>query len=84
MAYEDIIYKTIQEELLWKDISGKEIKYITDHMPNQNDLGLGIKKVGNSRDAKKSLCELQIRLFAAYLRNDHTLLSIFQRLEFLI
>eukprot|EP01083_Nonionella_stella_P128803 390391_1 len=31
MAFEDIIYKSVQEEKLWKDIAGKEIKYITDH-----------------------------------------------------
>eukprot|EP01083_Nonionella_stella_P289770 986074_1 len=79
LAFEDIIYKSVQEEKLWADIAGKEIKYITDHMPNQHLLGRGIAKVAPTSDAKKSICHLQLKLFAAYLRNDHSLLSVFQR-----
>jgi len=79
MAFEDIIYKSVQDEKLWLDIAGKEIKYITDHMPNQHLLGGGITNVANDKQSTKSLCVLQLKLFKAYLRNDHTLLSIFQR-----
>eukprot|EP01083_Nonionella_stella_P308652 1089980_1 len=79
MSFEDIIYKSVQEEKLWKDISGKEIKYITDYMPNQHLLGRGLKTVAPTRDARKSVCRLQWKLYSAYLRNDHTLLSVFQR-----
>eukprot|EP01083_Nonionella_stella_P146148 459255_1 len=79
MAFEDIIYKSVQEEKLWKYISGKEIQYITDYMPNQHLLGHGLQKVAPTNDDKKSVCQLQCRLYHAYLRNDHTLLSVFQR-----
>eukprot|EP01083_Nonionella_stella_P194834 718302_1 len=79
MAYEDIIYKSVQEEKLWKDISGKEIKYITDYMPNQHLLGRGLKTVAPNKEARRSVCRLQWKLYSAYLRNDHTLLSVFQR-----
>eukprot|EP01083_Nonionella_stella_P127456 386055_1 len=79
MAFEDIIYKSVQEEKLWQDISGKEIKYITDYMPNQHLLGRGLKTVAPTNEAKKSVCQLQWRLYRAYLRNDHTLVSVFQR-----
>eukprot|EP01083_Nonionella_stella_P008237 23713_1 len=79
LAFEDIIYKSVQEEKLWEDIAGLEIKYITDLMPNQHLLGRGISKVASTYEAKKSICLLQLKLFAAYLRNDHTLLSLFQR-----
>eukprot|EP01083_Nonionella_stella_P172283 590697_1 len=79
MAFEDIIYKSVQEEKLWKDISGKEIKYITDYMPNQHLLGNGLQTVAPTKEAKRSVCQLQWKLYSAYLRNDHTLVSIFQR-----
>eukprot|EP01083_Nonionella_stella_P049576 132036_1 len=79
MAYEDIIYKSVQEEKLYKDIAGKEIKYITDYMPNQHLLGRGLQTVAPTKEAKKSVCRLQWKLYGAYLRNDHTLLSVLQR-----
>eukprot|EP01083_Nonionella_stella_P127458 386058_1 len=79
MAFEDIIYKSVQEEKLWQDIAGKEIKYITDYMPNQHLLGRGLQMVAPTQDAKRSLCRLQWKLYGAYLRNDHTLLSVLQR-----
>eukprot|EP01083_Nonionella_stella_P145413 455623_1 len=79
MAFEDIIYKSVQEEKLWIDIVGKEIKYITDYMPNQHLLGRGIQVVAPTKEAKKSVCQMQFKLFRAYLGNDHTLLSVFQR-----
>ena len=40
LAYYDIIYKSVKEEKLWSDISGKEIKKITDYMPNQDEIGM--------------------------------------------
>eukprot|EP01083_Nonionella_stella_P301832 1037784_1 len=79
ISFEDIIYKSVQEEKLYKDIAGKEIRYITDYMPNQHLLGHGLRIVAPTKAAKKSLCQLQLRLFRTYLRNDHTLLSVFQR-----
>eukprot|EP01083_Nonionella_stella_P124452 375771_1 len=79
MSFEDIIYKSVQEEKLWKDISGKEIKYITDYMPNQHLLGRGLQTVAPTPETKRSVCRLQWKLYGAYLRNDHTLLSVFQR-----
>eukprot|EP01083_Nonionella_stella_P251794 868353_1 len=79
MAYEDIIYKSVQEDKLWADIVGKEIKYITDYMPNQHLLGRGLQTVAPTKEAKKSVCRLQWKLYGAYLRNDHTLLSVLQR-----
>ena len=79
IAYEDIIYRSVQEQRLWDDIAGKEIKYITEHMPNTHRLGQGIKMVASTNEAKKALCHLQFRIFIQYLRNDHTLWSVFQR-----
>ena len=78
-AAEDIIYRSVQEKRLWDDIAGKEIKYITEYMPNTHRLGQGIKMVASTKESKKALCHLQFRLFTQYLRNDHTLWSVFQR-----
>ena len=79
IALEDIIYRSVQKEKLWADIVGKEIKYITNLMPNKHRLGQGLKSVTSSSEAKRSLYTLQFKLFKTYLRNDHTLLSVFQR-----
>eukprot|EP01083_Nonionella_stella_P173732 600142_1 len=79
LAFEDIIYKSYQEEMLYDDIVGYEIKYISDYMPNQDYAGQGIKRITASKGAKKSICTMQMKLFSAYLRNEHTLLSVFQR-----
>ena len=48
-------------------------------MPNQDKLGQGIKPIITSPNDKKSLRKLQFELFKTYLRNDHTLLALFQR-----
>ena len=79
LAHEDIIYKSKREEMLTTDIAGKEIKYINSRMTNQDKLGFGIKKVTQGEGATKALCILQVVLFSIYLRNDHTLLSLFAR-----
>eukprot|EP01083_Nonionella_stella_P011536 32733_1 len=79
LAYEDIIYKSVQDKQLKGDIVGKVIEYLTDYMPNQHMLGLGILKVASSKEAGKSICHMQWKLYVAYLRNNHTLLSVFQR-----
>eukprot|EP01084_Bolivina_argentea_P256747 432385_1 len=79
MAFQDIIYKSTQDEKLWKDVFGKEIKYISQYIPNQNLLGGGIRNIAAAENGTKSLCVLSWKLFKVYLRNDHTLLSVFQR-----
>eukprot|EP01083_Nonionella_stella_P011537 32734_1 len=79
LAYEDIIYKSVQDKQLPEDIIGKEIRYLTDYMPNQHLLGLGINKIASSNKARRSLCHMHWKLYLAYIRNDHTLLSVFQR-----
>eukprot|EP01084_Bolivina_argentea_P042293 78005_1 len=48
-------------------------------MPNQHLLGNGLQTVAPTKEAKRSVCQLQWKLYSAYLRNDHTLVSIFQR-----
>ena len=79
IAFQDVIYESFRERKLWADITGKEIKYISEMMPNPEKLGQGIKPVIISQEDKKSFCELQTRLYRAYLRNDHTFASLFQR-----
>eukprot|EP01083_Nonionella_stella_P128448 389248_1 len=79
MAFEDIIYKSVKEDKLYKDIAGKEVKYLTDYMPNQHLLGRGLQTVAPTKEAKRSICRLQWKLYGTYLRNDHTLLSVVQR-----
>jgi len=79
LAFEDVIYRSVQQEKLWRDIAGKEIKYISDYLPNTDKLGGGLKVVAAGSTAKRKLCFLQYKLWKAYLRNDHTLLSVFQR-----
>ena len=79
ISFEDIIYEEFRKEKLWSDITGKEIKYISQYMPHQDGLGRGIKSIRQTSDDKKSLRQLQFALFKTYLRNEHTLLSVFQR-----
>ena len=79
MAYEDDIYKSVWEQKIWADVAGKEIKYITTHMPNLHLMGQGIKIVASTTKAKKALCYLEFRLFRQYLRNDHTSCSVIHR-----
>ena len=55
IAFEDVIYESFRKEKLWADITGKEIKHISDLMPNQDKLGYGIKAITPSKEAKKSL-----------------------------
>ncbi len=77
MAYEEVIYRSVQEDLLWKDVHGKEIKYISDLMPN--DTGNGLKQLLSTKEDRSSICQLSWKLFKVYVRNEHTLLSVFQR-----
>eukprot|EP01083_Nonionella_stella_P221627 791616_1 len=79
LAFEDIIYKSYQQQVLYEATVGKEIKYISDYMPNQQFAGMGIKAIGSTTAAKKSICLMHWKLFTAYLGNEHTLLSVFQR-----
>ena len=79
LAYQDIKYKSFQEETAHQDIAGKELKYIDRHMPNKDKLGFGIKRMTKGDGATKELCKLQLALFIIYLRNDHSFLSLFAR-----
>ena len=78
VAVEDIIFRSVQDELLWRDIVGLEIKYFSRYIPSHR-LGLGLLHMAKTRDDRRSICTLQAKLFRSYLRNDHTLLSVFQR-----
>jgi len=79
IAFEDIIYKSVQEQRLWKDIAGKEIKYVQDGLPNPRLVGSGIAKIAPDERSRKDICALQYKLWKSYLRNEHTLLALFQR-----
>ena len=79
IAFEDIILKSTQELKLWEDVSGKEIEYYSEFTANQNLLGLGLKKQMQTKEDRKSMAKLFFKLFRLYLRNDHTVLSVFQR-----
>ena len=79
LSFQDIIYKSVKQKKMEQHIAGKEIKYIEIYMPNQHEIGHGIKRIASTKEARHSLCQLQWKLFKTYLRNDHTLLSIFQR-----
>ena len=80
IAYEDIIFQDFKNSMMKSDVIGKEIKYIDDLLPNKEYLGEGILKLfGDNREDKRSLCRLHYHLYKIYLRNDHTLLSMFQR-----
>jgi len=79
LAFEDVIYKSFQEQQLYQDIAGMEIKYMTEKMPNPHLLGRGLSKLGKNRESKKGLFGLQFNLWKSYLRNEHTLLALFQR-----
>lgn len=79
IAFEDIIFKSTQDEKLWDDVSGKEIKYYSDYVAHHDMLGLGLMKQMETKEDRKSMLLLTWNLFKLYLRNDHTVLSIFQR-----
>ena len=79
IAYEDIIFKSTQDEKLWKDVSGKEIKYYSDFVAHHDLLGQGLLKQMETQEDRKSMLLLWWNLFKLYLRNDHTVLSLFQR-----
>ena len=101
IAFQDIIFKSTQEDKLWKDVTGKEIKYYSgmcvhyhfvyqiitlytvplfpEYTANHHLLGLGLRKQLETPEDRKSMMLLTWNLFKLYLRNDHTLLSIFQR-----
>ena len=79
IAYEDIIFKSTQDEKLWKDVSGKEIKYYSDFVAHRELLGQGLLKQMENGEDRKSMLLLWWNLFKLYLRNDHTVLSLFQR-----
>ena len=75
----DVIFQKVKDERLKDDVTGKEIEYITKYLPNQQYLGEGIMKLAQGKDAKKSLCQMHFWLWWIYLKNDHTVLSVFQR-----
>ena len=79
IAFEDIIFKSTQDAKLWNDVSGKEIEYYSEYTANHQHLGLGLKKQMQTTEDRKSMMLLIWKLFLLYLRNDHTLLSLFQR-----
>eukprot|EP01084_Bolivina_argentea_P056972 104176_1 len=79
LAYQDIIFKSVRDEKIINDITGKEIKYISTLMPNTDKLGYGIKAITPDFKSKKSLCYLVFRLYKVYIRNEHTVLSALQR-----
>eukprot|EP01084_Bolivina_argentea_P085497 154520_1 len=79
LSYEDVIYVAIRDNLLENDIHGKEIKYLSEFMPNSKHLGYGLKEIAPDNETRKSVCYLVFRLFKVYIRNDHTVLSVFQR-----
>ena len=79
IAYEDIIFKSTQDEKLWKDVSGKEIRYYSDFVAHHDLLGQGLLKQMETQEDRKSMLLLWWNLFKLYLRNDHTVLSLFQR-----
>ena len=78
-AYEDIIFKSTQDETLWKDVSGKEILLYSDFVADHDQLGLGLKKQMLTENHRKSTMLLTWNLFKLYLKNDHSVLSLFQR-----
>eukprot|EP01084_Bolivina_argentea_P133734 236048_1 len=79
LAFEDIIFEHVKQEKIKNDVTGKEIEYIAKYLPNHHYLGEGLLKLSSGKDAKKLICLMQFWLFWVYLKNDHTVLSIFQR-----
>eukprot|EP01084_Bolivina_argentea_P150737 263216_1 len=77
LAYEDIIYKDVRLKKIKDDLVGQQLDYISSLLPNQDKAGHGIKTISNGH--KKQICKLHWKLFLIDLRNDHTLLSLFQR-----
>ena len=76
-------FRSVREDKLWKDVIGKEIRYYTDYgTANDRDhhyLEFGMTRRLKTKEERAALCALQLKLFKMYLRNDHTLLFVFQR-----
>eukprot|EP01083_Nonionella_stella_P064723 168974_1 len=78
IAYEDVIYKSVRDAKIGRDKVGQEIKIIKQ-LPNKHKLGQGLNIIAPDTVSKKSLCTVHWRLFKVYIRNDHTVLAVFQR-----
>ena len=68
LAMEDIIYESVRQKKLYKDVLGKELKIISDNIPNEKELGSGIKAQLQANPI--SMCTLQLKLLKLYLRNE--------------
>ena len=80
LAFEDSIYTSFQRKRLFEDIIGKEMKIVSEYMPNHHLVGAGFRNILTGDDGSvESLCVFQLALFGAYVRNDHTLISLFSR-----
>ena len=68
IAYQDSIYKSFLNERLDKDVLGKELQIITDHIPNADELGKGLTV--QLQEDPMSMCALHLKLWKVYLRNE--------------
>eukprot|EP01083_Nonionella_stella_P188230 693321_1 len=80
LAYQDVVFETFKKEHISDDMIGVEIEYIDDILSDDRQyLGGGLKQILSTKNGKKNLCLLQFKLYLLYLRNDHILLSTFER-----
>eukprot|EP01084_Bolivina_argentea_P164123 285381_1 len=77
VAYEDIIYNDTRSDKMKDDYTGKQVTAYKLYTPNPDKLGHGMRVMSNN--AKCKMCKLHWNLFTIQVRNDHTLLSVFQR-----
>ena len=92
LAYNDIVSKQRKNERLQHEQTGHEIDLLNKYMPNKDKLGNGFIPLIKSNDKTavdhdidrrpvSILCYLQFQLYKLYLKNDHTLLAMFQRTD---
>ena len=68
LAMEDIIFESVRQKKLYKDVLGKELQIITDHIPNADELGKGLTV--QLQEDPMSMCALHLKLWKVYLRNE--------------
>ena len=82
LAFEDSIFESYKNRRFvgrHTSLELTEIKYLDSILPTNSKMmiGMGIRKV--FRGAIYAMVKLQMALFILYLRNEHALLSVFQR-----
>ena len=70
LASGDGVFKSVRDEKLWRDILGKEIKWFSS-IPNHESLGKGIMAQLQTKEDRKSLCNVHWHLWITYLKNEY-------------